>query len=1001
MSKLVRNIGATANTDSAYNGRCAFTLSNGNALVVVRDANSAGATNGDHSGQAKFYIFESTDRVTFTLRATVTATTTLVGQYTAALFADNSIGILSSSADNIALYYAKVTYSTWAVSAWEALPAASADVTNGTYRRIDMCITDTNVPIVVAYKVSSSASIKNATILVRRTSDNTWIKTNNTTGIAQNQYSAGGAAISVCAPSGTATARNVVLAWGDSDPNSSNDYGVKLFTQTINESTGAVTGITQRATYCIGEALGGNSTVRTNGEGRQVKLFNTGSTSEFTLGIAHNEVNRHFFVMRGSWNGTTFSTTVPLGYSYTSEPASLLGDCGLGITASNDVVTFHYSNRDGNNTNHNQIISYPCRINRTTNTIKFPAVRGWWTDAAPASSSTTQIWGGGDRNFSIAKHDTLLYVYASSTSIHVDHMYSYPGTVLPITSTPASGATVTTSTPSLLVRADTDRVLSQAYDKIIWQFAKDSLFTTNLVTYLQDDSRFASVTGTNVAGVTVSFTDTLPSSYALTQGTWYLRAALVDQNDQQGPWSTVHTFSVSHPPAATALTPGGSTQYGYGNGQRTFTWKTTDAFAGDSQTAFQLLLQRNDTGATILDTGKITSTSPSTTQTIPATYKDTMLQWCVRAWDEDDVAGPYSAYNLFKVADAPTVVLVSPTSGSTISSGVPSVQFTPSVGGGRTIKSYTVSILQGQTTIWTVTKTNLNIASGTTVTETATKSYLKNNQSYTVQVTVTDSTGLSGSAPATVFTTLWVTPAAPTGLAVDGSQYNVEDQGYITVSWSDTGRDADFSGWYIYRRDNLIDSRTGAIIETGQWNLIYVEFNTGVTYTYRDYLAPSGYQVDYRVTQSVNRFGDIVESSNTNFASIVPVSDGYWLVTPAAGDVTASAFRLSYVTSDSYTDEYESETYNVIGRGRHVDLGQRLGWAGSLEAQIRDSTTSTARQKKKRIDLIKSTSAVLWLRNPFGDSLPVSVGDIAVSRIAGVGASEFCDVTIPYAEVGL
>jgi hypothetical protein len=42
----------------------------------------------------------------------------------------------------------------------------------------------------------------------------------------------------------------------------------------------------------------------------------------------------------------------------------------------------------------------------------------------------------------------------------------------------------------------------------------------------------------------------------------------------------------------------------------------------------------------------------------------------------------------------------------------------------------------------------------------------------------------------------------------------------------------------------------------------------------------------------------------------------------------------------------------------------------------------------------------LYMRTPFGDMYKVYVDDLQVSRIAGVGTSEFCDVTLQYMEVG-
>jgi hypothetical protein len=107
------------------------------------------------------------------------------------------------------------------------------------------------------------------------------------------------------------------------------------------------------------------------------------------------------------------------------------------------------------------------------------------------------------------------------------------------------------------------------------------------------------------------------------------------------------------------------------------------------------------------------------------------------------------------------------------------------------------------------------------------------------------------------------------------------------------------------------------------------------------------------------------------------------------------------VTADSYTDEYEKEIFTVIGGGRKVDQGQHLGLKGTLTAQLRDSVGQSARQKKQRLEVMKLNSvSQFYMRTPFGDLYRCYVDDLQVSRIAGVGTSEFVDVQVPYMEVG-
>jgi len=114
---------------------------------------------------------------------------------------------------------------------------------------------------------------------------------------------------------------------------------------------------------------------------------------------------------------------------------------------------------------------------------------------------------------------------------------------------------------------------------------------------------------------------------------------------------------------------------------------------------------------------------------------------------------------------------------------------------------------------------------------------------------------------------------------------------------------------------------------------------------------------------------------------------------------TLSVFKLSIVTAEDYTDQHEETEFIVQGRGRVVNRGQDTGVKGQISAQIYDTGIYTARQKKQMLESIAQVNGNLYMRNPFGDILKINLSEVQVSRIAGVGASEFCSVTLPYAEI--
>ena len=61
----------------------------------------------------------------------------------------------------------------------------------------------------------------------------------------------------------------------------------------------------------------------------------------------------------------------------------------------------------------------------------------------------------------------------------------------------------------------------------------------------------------------------------------------------------------------------------------------------------------------------------------------------------------------------------------------------------------------------------------------------------------------------------------------------------------------------------------------------------------------------------------------------------------------------------------------------------------------------TARSARRRVMKLANSDDTLYLRTPFGDVYQVSAGQIQVERIAGTGANEFVNMTIPYLELGL
>lgn len=533
---------------------------------------------------------------------------------------------------------------------------------------------------------------------------------------------------------------------------------------------------------------------------------------------------------------------------------------------------------------------------------------------------------------------------------------------VPTAITPANGATVSTGVPT--VGATLGGVTDGSGRKVRaqWQFATNNTFTTNVVTVTQSTDNL------RTSGSTL---DLGPSLF---QGLWYMRARELDDYGQAGAYSATQSFTVTHIPTASPTYPASDQFILYGT--TAFTWSFSDPFVSDSQTAYQIIIERNDTGAQVYDSGKILSTAQTANIAVGSQPKDVKLRWKIRVWDQDNAVGNYSPYQLYTLSDLPIVTVTSPTNNQAIGSGQPTVTWT--VDAATTQVSYRLlfkKISDGSTVYDTGT---VNSSSKSV---TAPYTILENNTSYSVTVYVTDTAGMTGSLVRNFSTSYQAPPTVV--FTADGSTYDT--LGYINVDWSTQVPDGFFIDWRVYRR-----------LSTGTtWELVYVTNNQTVSH-WHDWTATAGDQWVYAVTQTGGRSGLILESALVASAPVLADGSHYWLINP--NDETDN-LRISHVVSDSFSDDYDEAEIIIIGRGRKMNHGTRFGYDGELQAELRDDEFGTAREKRLHLQLIKAARIAYQMRNPFGDVLTVTVGNLKISRIAGVGTSEFCDVTIPYKEV--
>lgn len=955
----------------------------GTLLTAVRDPGVSAAT---------VKVFSSADRgATWTLRSTLTAPADVVGLCTAQ-FVDGSIGILVRTTTGL-IRYNKVTYGTWASSGWETI---------GTYANVtvmDMDISDSGA-VLVAFKADVSPNIV-MPIWVRSTAG-AWVLQQQLTQGSVGSINPAANDISISVIGVWSGTLNYVIA--NSTASQYVDVGIEFLICQVTESTGVAVGSALlKGTYH------GNKIDPSNifGTLRRVRIFRTG-VNEVTLlswfkwaSASRNVIDVDRFTLTGN---AAITLSRSYGWTGTSNDYSQVSNVGFAMNSNRDIILREFR------ISLPQIAAKVFPWNNTTDSPEVPPP-GVDTDLGYADyvfSGQYALCDGPRRNLAQSQMDFIYQIGQNVAGVLTAPVKSATeaapdrGGVSAITSlSPAAGSIGNTANPNLVAVIDTDAKYSQSAYRLEFQFATDVGFTTNLLTYRQPFSKAFRVDGTDVPGVTVTASDTLPGTYNLTKTTWYYRARLVDAFGEVGLWTASQTFIVGHPPTLVPIAPTGGGLFNWNSGVRTYSWTFTDPSGTDYQTAYEFILKNVNTGVTIFSSGKVVSPDAFITYTIAsATHKDAQLSWQVRGYDSDDTVGPWSTLQLFTLTDPTTATIAAPTVDQVLTTGIPTIQFTPSTGGSptRTIKEYVVSITKAGDTVWAKRVSTPNLASGTPQSVQVEQGYLQNNTGYSVQIQVTDSGNNQGASVIVPFTVAWVPAATPTGVTVDTSSYNIEDQGYNKVIWSDAARDVDFVSWRVERRDDLIDS-LGNVLLTGDWQIIAQVYVPTASYEYRDYYAPSSYKVTYRVIQNVNRLGQNIDSLPGEAAPVTPVSDGYWLINPNSGDIDYDAFKMSIVTTDDFTIEQEEAEFTVIGRGRIVNKGQRLGPKGQLVVRLRHTGNTSARQKKLRLEAMQEETRQVYLRNPFGDMFKVNVSAMTISRIAGVGLSEFCDVTIPYAEV--
>lgn len=439
-------------------------------------------------------------------------------------------------------------------------------------------------------------------------------------------------------------------------------------------------------------------------------------------------------------------------------------------------------------------------------------------------------------------------------------------------------------------------------------------------------------------------------------------------------------------PTVTVSSPSGGTYIPKTAGIYNFIWNFVDP--GDLQASYQVVIRQNGVDTSLFDSTTVDSASGILPVDISSFPTDVLINWSVTVADSaGNVA--VSPLGYFYVGSGPDFTVL-PANGSTVATGAPTISWEDyTIEAGATLAQWAVQITRATTGV-VVASAVSSSSNASQASWTPPESILLSGESYSVAVTLTDSQGMS----VTKTVTLSATYDSPDVIKswVDLSGLNTD--GAVVVNWDGSHADTNFLSWRIYRKTDTTD-----------WSLVATVASQGVT-SYSDILIKSKVTYYYAVTQVALATAGLVESPlgytrddsddvvSANIATVPDIAN-YWILDTVD---PSGRVQLFNVTSAPLTEAYDSTTYTIIGRGARTEYGTRIGYNGTIDAQLR-GTDGTPGIIRALLVGIRALQHTYYLRTPFGDLLKVSLGDIEYDPVAGVGTAEMYDISFTWQEV--
>lgn len=999
----LRKPGTTA-TYAPVIKRGVATLSDGRVVALAIDTNLASSSGTDVTGVAKIHLYVSTNtsRTAFALAISTTpavapASATRNACASMSVASDNSIWVAWQGVDN-ALYVTKYTYTAGVVAFVSTTTVSAAGAITNRFRCIDIDITGTANVLVGTYEANDAAGSGAWHRAYVLNNSAAWLRVFNLTALAAGLFIKTGSEDVSIAWRGDGIVTNVgrMMFYG-TKTQTTVDQGDLLREYSFNVSSGAADSGTNLGTWS--SLLNKNQAAGT----RRAMIFSLSATLYMFSGVIGNSVPKFFAakLTTGVYGAPSFTTagfvsTVALS-NYFKIDSSYNIKTAWTATYKDNRLVFGFASIGPTGTpriSREVVFTYAslaaASAKPTVDSVPRPLDSAFYGDGGPIA-----LYGGDNRRVAAGlKYYNFVVMYGrSGATVSVswnrtlrfvaEDTFDKPYNVSPDTSVEP------TNTPLYRVRVENLNLQPNLWGKLEIQIASNASFSLDVHSVIEDDSKYQyfgskdGLTG-NTKQVAVP---TLTALSSLFTGTWFWRARLISDKDTPGAWSDYDTFTVSHPPTALPVQPAPNSVVKADTigGVVDFVWQFSDTNPTDDQTAYRIILTRTDTGAAYHDTGFVSSASKFAS-IIPTAVLEIPLTWTIQLKDTDGASGPVSNPVGFTVGQAPTVTVNLPVAASVVTTAMPTVQWTYTGFGSRLQRAYRIYVQETLTdlivadTLWQI---------GAVTSYTFPTNVVVTGGDYTIKVEVQDDGGLIGEG-IVQFDTDWIEPALATPvITVDSFK--------VHIAWTNATEDAEFAAWRVYRRYMKPASIELDVDDTAlNWVLLYETEDVLTNYSYDDYLAPLNRSCQYVITQLADRFGSLAESNITSFSTIVQASDRYFFV-PMVPVGTIASFEASSVTGDQFTREIETETLHVIGRGRQVQVGDDLGYVGSLSIKLR--SPSMARINREFFEAISADNNSVYIKSPFGDVFLIALGNIQTNRLPGFGSGDLVDLTVPYSQI--